>query len=161
MPSEASRGGFLVSDDPGRIDAAAVHAYISRSYWAEGIPLKTVKRSIENSISFGVYDESRGHAQVGFARVITDRATFAYIGDVYVLEEYRGRGLAKFLMERIRAHPDLQGLRRWMLVTRDAHGLYRQFGFGPLDNPSSVMLIRDRDVYKRQNSTPAERQNSR
>ncbi len=149
MPFEASRGGFLVSDDPNRIDANAVHAYLSRSYWAEGIPLAIVKRSIENSISFGVYDESRGHAQVGFARVITDRATFAYVGDVYVLEEYRGRGLSKFLMERIKAHPDLQSLRRWMLVTRDAHDLYEHFGFGPVDNPGSVMQIRDRDVYRR------------
>lgn len=149
MPFEAARDGFLISDDPARIDAAAVHAYLSRSYWAERIPLETVKRSIEHSISFGVYDEGRAHTQVGFARVITDRATFAYIGDVYILEGYRGRGLSKFLMERIKAHPELQGLRRWMLVTRDAHGLYRQFGFGPLDHPASVMLIRDPDVYGR------------
>ncbi len=149
MPFEASRDGFLVSDDPRRIDVNAVHAYLTRSYWAEGIPLEIVKRSIEHSLCFGVYDESRGHAQIGFARVITDRATFAYIGDVYVLEEYRGRGLSKVLMERIKSHPDLQGLRRWMLVTRDAQELYRQFGFEPVDNPVSVMQIRDRDVYRR------------
>ncbi len=105
MPFEAIRDAFLVSDDPVKIDAASVHAYLSQSYWAEGIPLDTVRRSIQNSIAFGVYDLSRGNAQVGFARVITDRATFAYIGDVYILEDYRSRGLSKFLMERIKGSP--------------------------------------------------------
>src|SRR5262252_8720768 len=124
--TEIVRGEYVISTDRSRIDVAAVHAFLSRSYWAPGIPEDTVRRGIAGAICFGIY---HGGAQVGFARVITDQATYAYLADVYVLEEHRGRGLAKWLMEVIMAHPDLQGLRRFALSTRDAHALYRQFGF--------------------------------
>lgn len=154
-PFETTRDGFLVSDDPTRIDAAAVHAYLTRSYWAPGIPPEVVRRSIAHSLCFGVYEVARDHAQVGFARVISDRATFAYLCDVYVLEPYRGRGLSKLLIERVRAHPALQSLRRWMLITRDAHGLYTQFGFTPADHPENIMQVRDPDVYRRMQSGSA------
>lgn len=132
------RAPFSITTDPARIDLEAVHAYLSRSYWAEGIPRDLVARSIAGSIPFGIF---KGTAQVGFARVITDSATFAYLADVYVLEEYRGQGLSKWLMEVILAHPGLQGLRRFLLATRDAHGLYAQFGFTPLARPEAFMEI--------------------
>jgi len=115
-----------VSTDPARLDVGAIHAYLKDSYWARGIPRQVVERSLRNSLGFGVYD---GDALVGFARVVTDLATFAYIGDVFVLEPYRGRGLSKWLMECMVEHPDLRDLRRWHLVTRDAQGLYAKFGF--------------------------------
>lgn len=140
MAHELAHAGFLISDDPGRIDARAAHAYLTRSYWAEHIPFETVERSIRNSMPFGVYAPTG--AMIGFARVITDRATFAYIGDVYILEPHRRRGLSKALMRCMLSHPDLQGLRRWMLMTRDAHGLYRQFGFENPAKPQNVMEVR-------------------
>ena len=115
-------------------------------YWAKGIPRETVVRSLESSLCFGVYCEGK---QAGFARVISDFATYAYLGDVFVLEPYRGRGLAKWLMECIVAHPALQGLRRWTLATRDAHGLYAQFGFTPLELSDRWMERHDREVYAR------------
>lgn len=115
-----------MSTDPARLDVGAIHAYLKDSYWARGIPRQVVERSLRNSLGFGVYD---GDALVGFARVVTDLATFAYIGDVFVLEAYRGRGLSKWLMECMVEHPDLKDLRRWHLVTRDAQGLYAKFGF--------------------------------
>ena len=133
---ESRRGEFTVSSDPARVDVDAVHAFLSRSYWASGIARELVVRAIAGSIPFGVYDGAR---QVGFARVVTDRATFAYLADVYVLEEYRGRGLSAWLMETILSHPELQGLRRFLLATRDAHGLYAKFGFTPLGDPSRFM----------------------
>jgi GNAT superfamily N-acetyltransferase len=126
---------FEVSTDPSRIDLAAVHGYLSASYWAKGIPPETVRRSIQNSLCFGVY---RANQQIGFARVITDRATYAYLADVFVLEAYRGRGLSKWLMECVFAHPELQGLRRWSLATRNAHGLYRKFGFQDLKSSGTM-----------------------
>ncbi len=140
---EKRSGEAMVSDDPARIDLDVVHGFLTRSYWAEGVARETVVRSIAGSLAFGLYlDGPAGAArQVGFARVITDRATFAYLADVFVLEEERGRGLAAFLMAAILAHPDLQGLRRWSLVTRDAHGLYRKFGFTPLANPDGYMEL--------------------
>jgi N-acetylglutamate synthase-like GNAT family acetyltransferase len=126
------RDGFHISTDPAELDVAALHAYLSRSYWAQGIPREVVERSVRHSLCFGLYEEKEwSKRQVGFARVVSDRATFAYLGDVYVLEDYRGRGLSKWLMECIRTHPELQGLRRWSLATRDAHGLYGRFGFTP------------------------------
>ena len=143
---EHRRDPYLVSTDAARLDVAAIHAFLTESYWARGIPLEVVRRSIEGSLCFGLYD---GNAQVGFARVITDRATFAYLGDVYVLPSHRGQGLSKWLMECIRAHPALQGLRRWALVTQDAHGLYRQYGFGDLAAPERWMERHDPDVYRR------------
>ena len=121
-----------------------VHQFLTKAYWSPGIPLGLVRRSIKGSLPVGVYD---GRRQVGFARVITDYATYAYIADVFVLEEYRGRGLSKLLMKSIMSHPKLQGLRRWSLVTRDAHGLYKQFGFQPLASPERYMEIVRRDVY--------------
>jgi GNAT superfamily N-acetyltransferase len=140
-----TQGEFEISTDPARIDLRAVHEFLANSYWARGIPLETVQRSIENSLCFGIY---QGNRQIGFARVVTDRATFAYLADVFVLPDYRGRGLSRWLMECIIAHPDLQGLRRWMLATQDAHGLYRQFGFSPLKAPERWMEIHRPDVYK-------------
>lgn len=146
MTYELREGRYLVSTDASLLDIGRIHGFLTRSYWAKGIPRDTVARSIENSIAFGLYDAG---GQIGFARVVTDRATFAYLGDVYVEEEYQGQGLGKLLMRAVLAHPDLQGLRRWMLGTRDAHGLYRQFGFSGLRDPERWMDKHDRDVYKR------------
>lgn len=141
-----SQGDYEISTDPARIDVALVHEFLTNSYWAKGIPLETVQLSIENSIPFGVY---HGRQQVGFARVISDLATFAYLADVFILPSHRGRGLSLWLMECIVSHPDLQGLRRWMLATQDAHGLYARFGFTPLKSPGSWMEIHRPDVYAR------------
>jgi GNAT superfamily N-acetyltransferase len=140
-----SQGDYEISTDPARIDTVLVHRFLTDSYWAKGIPAETVKTSIENSICFGVYF---GRQQVGFARVISDLATFAYLADVFVIPDYRGRGLSRWLMECIVSHPGLQGLRRWMLVTKDAHGLYAKFGFTPLKSPESWMEIHSPDVYR-------------
>ncbi len=150
MSQEWTRGDFTISTDKERLDIAAVHDYLTRSYWAEGIPLEIVRRSITHSLVFGIYTSAR---QIGFARVITDRATYAYIGDVFVLEEFQSRGLGKWMMEVILSHPDLQGLRRWALATRDAHGLYRQFGFANLRRPENHMEIHDADVYEQQHES--------
>jgi N-acetylglutamate synthase-like GNAT family acetyltransferase len=140
-------GRFLISTDRSKLDIDVIHRFLARSYWAAGIPRATVIRAIENSLCFGVYD---GAEQVGFARVISDFATYAYIADVFILEPYRERGLGKELMASIMAHPELQGLRRWSLGTRDAHGLYAQFGFKPVDNPSPIMMeIVNPEIYSR------------
>jgi len=145
---EHQRGDFLVSTDRSRLDLDIVHGFLTNCYWAKGIPREVVKRSIEHALCFGVYDA--GGLQVGFARVVSDFATFAYLGDVFVLESHRGRGLSKWLMECIMAHPDLQGLRRWILLTRDAHGLYSQFGFTPVKAAERYMELHDPNVYERQ-----------
>jgi N-acetylglutamate synthase-like GNAT family acetyltransferase len=138
-------GRFLISTDQTKLDVDVVHNFLTRSYWAAGIPRTTVVRAIENSLCFGVYDNAK---QIGFARVISDFATYAYIADVFILEPYRERGLGKELMASIMSHPKLQGLRRWSLGTRDAHGLYAQFGFKPVDNPSPIMMeIVNADIY--------------
>jgi GNAT superfamily N-acetyltransferase len=139
-----SKGDFEISTDPARIDAALVHEFLTTSYWAKGIPAETVKKSIENSIPFGVYF---GKQQVGFARIISDLATFAYLADVFIVPDYRRRGLSRWLMGCIVSHPDLQGLRRWMLATHDAHGLYAKFGFKPITNADSWMEIHRADIY--------------
>jgi N-acetylglutamate synthase-like GNAT family acetyltransferase len=141
-------GRFLISSDRTKLDVDVIHRFLGDSYWAAGISRETVVRSIENSLCFGVYDEAR---QVGFARVISDFATYAYIADVFILEPYRERGLAKELMASIVAHPDLQGLRRWSLGTRDAQGLYAQFGFKPVVNTRArtVMEIVSPEIYSR------------
>jgi GNAT superfamily N-acetyltransferase len=136
---------YVVSTDPTRLDLEVVHQFLTNSYWARGIPRERVARSIANSLCFGVFD---GPAQVGFARVISDYATFAYLADVFILPAQRGRGLAKFLLRCIVEHPELQGLRRWSLVTRDAHGLYAQFGFISLAHPESYMELHNPDVYR-------------
>jgi GNAT superfamily N-acetyltransferase len=142
---------FTVSDARERLDLDVIHEYLGRSYWAQNVPREIVARSIEHSLCFGVYVQGEDGAsrQIGFARAITDRATMAYLADVFVLEPWRGRGVSKFLMRCIRSHPDLQGLRRWMLSTADAHGLYRQFDFLSLSDPARFMEIVDRDVYAR------------
>ena len=146
MIYELREGRYLVSTDPSLLDIDRIHAFLTASYWAEGVPHDIVTRSIRHSIPFGLYD---GHAQIGFARAITDRATFAYLADVYVEEEYQGQGLGKVLMRAVMAHPDLQGLRRWMLGTRDAHGLYRPYGFTEMGIPDRWMERYDADVYTR------------
>jgi GNAT superfamily N-acetyltransferase len=140
------RDGFRISTDPALLDRALIHEFLRGSYWAPGIPRETVDRSIEGALCFGIYEDA---GQVGFARIITDKATFAYVADVFVLESHRGRGLGVWLMEAVRAHPDLQGLRRWILMTRDAHGLYEKFGFRRLEDGSRCMEILDREVYTR------------
>ena len=128
--SEWRQGEYVITDDPARVDLGVVHGFLTASYWANGIPLEVVRRSIEYAMPFSLLHQG---AQVGFARVISDRATFGYVGDVFVLEAHRGRGLSKWLMEVITAHPELQGFRRWCLLTRDAHDLYRKSGFTPLN----------------------------
>jgi len=140
MPFERKSEEFVISTDPARLDVGAIHAYLTRSYWAAGIPKDIVAKSIEGSLCFGLYEAGR---QIGLARVITDKATFAYLCDVYVLEDYRGRGLGKWLMSAVQSHPDLQGLRRFVLITQDAHGLYEQFGFSLLKEPARYMEIRN------------------
>ena len=139
-----SRGDYEISTDPARVDAGLVHEFLTNSYWAKGIPLATVRRSIENSIPFGVY---YGQQLVGFARIISDLATFAYLADVFILPSHRGRGFSRWLMECIVGHPDLQGLRRWMLGTQDAHGLYAKYGFTAVQSPEIWMEIHRPDVY--------------
>lgn len=151
MPVEHTHGTYLLSDDPAKLDVGAIHAFLSRSYWAEGIPRETVARSLAHSLCLGVYDV--GGAQVGLGRVITDRATFAYLCDVYVLEAHRGHGLAKALMRTLAGHPELAGLRRFNLVTRDAHSLYAGFGFQAVAHPSRYMEKLDPEVYRRAAAT--------
>jgi GNAT superfamily N-acetyltransferase len=138
MPGQATARALTISTDPAQLDVDLIHAFLSRSYWAAGIPRELVERSIEHSLCFGAFE---GDGQVGFARVISDRATYAYVSDVFVLESHRGRGVGKQLMAAIMAHPELQGLRRWNLFTRDAHGLYRQYGFGGPRYPERHMEI--------------------
>jgi len=145
MSVAVTYGDYQFSTDKRRLDIAVVHACLTQSYWSPGIPRQTVERAIDGSLCFGVYHQS---AQIGFARVITDKATFAYLADVFILEPHRGQGLSKRLMELILAHSDLQGLRRFMLATKDAHGLYRQFGFTALGDPSRLMEVLRPDVYK-------------
>ena len=142
---EWRRGELAVSDDPARIDRARVHDFISReSYWAKGIPRDVMDRAIDNSLCFGLY---RGAAQLGFARVVTDRSTFAYLCDVFLEDGARGTGFGKWLVECIVAHPDLQGLRRFSLMTRDAHELYRRFGFKPLPDATRYLEIHHANAY--------------
>jgi GNAT superfamily N-acetyltransferase len=134
---------FLISTDKEHLDIDMIHTFLSRqSYWAKGVTREIVERAIANSLPFGVYHiTAQGAEQVGFARVITDYATFAYVADVFVIETYRGKDLSKWLIESMRAHPDLQGLRRWLLATKDAHGLYRQYGFRELAAPERWMEL--------------------
>ena len=143
---EYSRGEFTVSTDRSRVDLKLVHDFLAGSYWAKDIPRDVFVKSVENSLCFGIYE---GPGQIGFARVITDYATFAYLGDVFIIESHRRRGLANFLMECIVQHPQLQGLRRWTLATRDAHQLYAKFGFKPLGRPDRFMELHNPEVYKK------------
>jgi len=143
-PFESRRDDYLISTDPARLDPRSIHAYLTSSYWASGIPLATVEKSLRGSLCFGLYHFSE---QVGLARVISDFATYAYLCDVYILETHRGSGLGKWLMETVVSHPGLQGLRRFTLATRDAHGLYSQFGFRLLAQPDRHMEISVPDIY--------------
>ncbi len=147
MTFNAERDGYAVSTDPARLDAAAIHDFLSyESYWAHGIPLAVLEKALANSLCFGLY---AGRRQVGLARVITDRSTYCYLCDVYVLESERGRGLGRWLIECVVRHPELQGLRRMSLVTADAHALYADFGFVAPANPERYMEKLDPDVYRR------------
>jgi len=143
---EWNRDGYRISTEKAELDPAVIHEFLRNSYWAKGIPRDVVDRSIENSLCFGLYD---GGSLVGFARVISDSATFAYLSDVFVLESHRGKGLATWFMETVMAHPDLQGIRRWMLATADAHGLYRKVGFTELSRPERIMEKLLADAYGR------------
>ena len=140
-----SRGQYTISTDQGQLDLVAIHAFLTASYWSPGISLETVRKATRNSLAFGLF---QGDHQVGFARVVTDTATFAYLADVYILPEHRGQSLAKWLMSVIIEHPDLQGLRRFLLATADAHTLYSRFGFQPLSRPERLMEIFRPDVYR-------------
>ena len=140
------REEFTISTDKEKLDIYCIHSFLSQTYWAENIPREVVVKSIQGSMCFGVYHQEK---QVGFARMITDQATFAYLADVFILPSYRGKGLSKWLVETILSHPELQGLRRIMLATRDAHGLYKQYGFTPLSIPERWMNIHFLDVYKK------------
>jgi GNAT superfamily N-acetyltransferase len=142
---EYRRGELLISTDRERLDLNMIHGFLTNCYWAKGIPREVVARSIEHALCFGIYDGEG--AQVGFARVISDFATIAYVGDVFVLDTHRGRGLGKWLMQCITEHPALQSLRRWILTTRDAHGLYSQFGFTSVKAPERFMERHQPNVY--------------
>ena len=139
---------YDISTEPSRLDVDAIHAYLTRSYWSPGIPREIVARAVRHSLCFGVYERATGR-QVGFTRVVTDHATFAYLCDVYVLEEHRGHGLGKALVRAALAHPALSGARRVMLATRDAHGLYRQNGFVDTTGNTNLMEIVRPDIYRR------------
>jgi GNAT superfamily N-acetyltransferase len=143
---EYRRGEFLISTDRARLSLDVTHGFLTNCYWAKGIPREIVERSIEHALCFGIYRD--GGEQVGFARVISDFATIAYVGDVFILEKHRGRGLGKWLMQCITQHPALQGLRRWILTTRDAHGLYSQVGFTPVKSPERFMELHNPNVYE-------------
>jgi GNAT superfamily N-acetyltransferase len=138
---ERRRGEYTIATDPARLDVDLIHEFLRESYWSPGVTREVVERSIEHSLVFGVY---RGREQVGFARVITDRAAIAYLGDVFVVPEHRGHGLSKWLLEAILEHPYLQDLRRFILATKDAHGLYEQFGFRPLGDRAEIFMSIER-----------------
>lgn len=148
MTLEPRRGLYRISTDPAQLQLGVIHGYLTRSYWAEGVSREVVARALEHSLNFGLYlddggsDDGGPAEQIGFARVVSDYATFAYLADVFVLEAHRGQGLATWLIGAALAHPRLQGLRTWALFTRDAHGLYRKFGFATPDDPKRVMWRR-------------------
>lgn len=147
MPHEIKHHDYLLSDHPARLDVDAIHAYLARSYWCENIPRDVVARSLQNSLCVGIY--AAAGEQVGLVRVISDYATFAYLCDVYVLESHRKRGLAKAALRLLETHPKLQGLRRFQLITQDAHGLYEQFGFSVIKHAERHLEKCDRDAYRR------------
>ena len=137
---------YCISTNRAKLDVNAIHNFLStQSYWCQNIPVETVIKSIDNSLNFGLYYKDK---QIGYARIISDYSTFAYLADVYVLPEHRGNGLSKWMMQTIMLHPELQGLRRWVLLTADAHGLYKQFGWKDISNPEKYMEIHYKDVYK-------------
>ena len=144
QPIDYHKGRLLVSTDKTMLDLDVIHDYLSRSYWSANVPREIVARSLEHAICFGVYD---GQTQVGFARVISDYATFAYLSDMFILEAHQRQGLGKWLLACIIAHPDLHGLRRWMLVTSDAQGLYERYGFRTVEDGSNIMHILRLNIY--------------
>lgn len=143
MKVNFKKGDFLISADNSLLDIKVIHGYLSRSYWAKNRPLRTTKKAIQNSVCFGLY---LNKTQIGFARVVTDKATFAYLADVFVLEEFRGKGLSKWLMKVILGYDELKNLRRWFLATKDAHGLYEKFGFHSLKEPEKIMEMFRKDL---------------
>lgn len=145
-----NKGAYQISTDKSLLDFEVIHNFLKTSYWSENIPMEIVRSAAQHSLAFGIYLENH---QVGYARIISDFTTFAYLADVFVLESERNKGLSKWLMECVMSIPELQGLRRWSLATRDAHGLYAQFGFSPLKTPESFMEIARPDIYK--NNTDA------
>lgn len=144
------RPSFFITTEQNKMDFSVIHGYLSQSYWSKGIPEATLKKAMANSLCFAVLTDK--NEQVGFARVITDYATYAYLADVFVIEAYRGNGLSKELVDAVKQHPELQGLRRITLATRDAHGLYSQYGFSELANPQTFMEIWQPEVYQRDKS---------
>jgi len=146
LQNEWRHGDYVISTERSRLDLDVIHGFLTRSYWSPGIPRETVERAIQHSLPFGLY---LGAAQVGFARVITDFTSFGYLADVFILEAHRGKGLSKWMMQVLFSHPELQGFRRWMLATRDAHGLYRQVGFTSLAAPERFMEKWAPDIYRR------------
>ena len=156
MPHTVEMPPYVASDEAARLDMDVVHGFLAASYWCRDIPRALLEKAVANSLAFGVYDLSSAGArgakgsQVGFCRLVTDRATYAYLADVFILESHRGRGLSKLMMKCVMSHPEVQGLRRWGLMTRDAHGLYSQFGFAPLAEPSRAMEIHKRNMYAKQ-----------
>lgn len=151
MIYNVNKNNYLVSTDKNKIDVDYVHGFLSQSYWSPGVPINVVKKAMKGSLCFGVYFRNKqtlpGERQVGYARMVTDKATFAYLADVFIDEEHRGKGLAKWLVEMILAHPQLQGLRRILLATKDAHKLYEQCGFTTINNPERYMVYNP-SVYK-------------
>jgi GNAT superfamily N-acetyltransferase len=146
MQTQQFLGEYEISTDTHRLNVEVIHNFLAEeSYWSPGIPLGIVERAIQNSLCFGVYHHT---AQVGFARVVTDKSTFALLADLFILSAHRGKGLSKWLMRCVVGHEDLQGLRRLLLLTSDAHGLYRQFGFQELGNPSRFMEVLRQDIYR-------------
>lgn len=142
-----TKGDYWITTDKDKLDVAVIHDFLcNHSHWARGIPLETVERSIDNSLNFGLFYKDE---QVAYARLITDYATIAYLGDVFVLPAYRGHGLSRWLMEEVTANPDLQGLRRWVLLTSDAHGLYEKFGWKRVAKPELYMELHDPDIYRK------------
>ena len=141
---ETRKNNYLISTDPVKLQPDMIYAFLARAYWSQGRPTTVIDRSIKNSLCFGLYD---GDQQIGFSRVVTDYATYAWLCDVFIHEDHRGRGLGKWLLACILAHPDLQYLKRWALATSDAHGLYRQFGFTELMNPEKHMELLNLHVY--------------
>ena len=150
---EAYRNEYTISTDNDKLDISSIHQFLSNETdWAKGIPINTLKISIQNSLNFGLYHKNE---QIGFARIISDYSTIAYLGDVYILKEYRGQGLSKWLMNEIMEHPNLQGLRRWILLTNTAEWLYKKFGFKEIPNPEFYMEKHNPNVYNRRDQTNA------
>ena len=146
MSYEVEKEGAVASDDQSRIDFEILHGFLTETYWARGIPRSIVEKSVRNSLSMGLYVDGQ---MIGFARAVTDYTTFAYLEDVFVLDNWRGKGLGVWIAQSLIEHPALQSIKLWMLGTKDAHGVYEKLGFGPLEDPSRIMIINDPDAYER------------